>query len=362
MADNNQAILEILIRMGLDDAAAKDAVRQIEGIKGSTSGLSAETAKATEASGGFTRKGYEMRIMAAELNRVLPGLGLAFRGLTSAMGPFIVVALAIQAAVTLWKFYKDEVALAAKAHTDAMDKMRKSTHDAVEELSKFKTAMAEGESATQRDTAALAEGEAILEAQIKARGELRKALGLKPESEVADQQAKLALINNTMATVSAQLKPLVEQQDALEAKMRTGREAPASLAEDTKLFAERGKKIADLQKYYAELEQRGRTTANVLAVQGPAEHATAIAKAGGGEAFVTGVAGAEQTFLAGKKLTDQQKDFLALFGDWARDHGATLDQITAALHVLVASTAARKAETTNINATLQSMATGGGSR
>ena len=77
------------------------------------------------------------------------GLGLAFRGLTAAMGPFIVVALAIEAATTYWKLYKDRVAEAAQAHADAMDKFRESTRAAVEENSNFAKSMDDAKTAAE---------------------------------------------------------------------------------------------------------------------------------------------------------------------------------------------------------------------
>jgi len=383
MAGDNQLIIEILTKyLGKEEAAA--AAKDLAGLKEQTGDLSQSLPEGSElwkkykgilsetsdSAGVFTGKSREMRIVAEQLNHILPGLGLAFRGVVTAMGPIAIVALSIQAAVTWWKYYKEGVEAAAKANEESMDKVRKSTHDAVDEISKFKAAMDQAASAVERDKKALTESLAILDAQIKARKELREAMGIKGgESEAGDQAAKLALINNTMATVSAQMKPLLEQQAALEEKMRhggagagadwqTGQAFGRDRAAENKQFAETAKTLEDLKKYLGELEQQSRTLTNTLAIQAKAEHAAALAKAGTPGAVVEGVAAAESAIEHGKKMTDSQKDLLRAFMDFARDHGASNDEILKALHLLTTSAQARQQEAATLTAQLAALTTG----
>jgi hypothetical protein len=127
-----------------------------------------------EQMGGFNMHSRETRIIASELNRIIPGLGLAFRGLTMAMLPFAAIALAIQAASLYLKRHKDAVEAAATSHAEALDKMRTATHNALIENDKYNESLRDTKSASDEIKESLADATTILNAQIKARSDLLK--------------------------------------------------------------------------------------------------------------------------------------------------------------------------------------------
>ena len=152
-------------------------------------------------------KGREMREIFSKLNEMIPGLGLAMRGLGEvsneasaqvaagegevaaanksllmSTGPLVVVVLALQAAMEYWDLYKEKVASAAEAQATALDKIRKTTKEALDEQAEFNKAMAEACEPEDKYAASLALTNAAIAAQTKAKQDLLKA----------DEEAELA--------------------------------------------------------------------------------------------------------------------------------------------------------------------------
>ena len=356
MSETSDRTLEILIKLGFIGEENADAAREaLAGIKKETGDLSqsqmagfenwekyrAVLKDTSEEGMKVAGSGREMRLVAAQLNGILPGLGIAFRGIVGAMGPIAVVVLAIQAATTWWKFYKDAVDNAAKAHAEAMDKFRSTTAAAIDENHKWAQSMEDSKTAAQHLAAALAEGEAILEAQLKVKKELTGK-----DDEAGARQARINLLGDVMAATRAKENELVRERADLEKQL-----VEATKAKD----AGRIKEITDelgnvraqkdeVQAQYDELERRQRTAINVNAIETKGEHAAEIVKAGGPAPFVAGVASAETAFLHGQKLTASDTALLQAFGDYSRDHGLSNNQIMALLRSLAASDRARAGE------------------
>jgi hypothetical protein len=175
MADSDNT-LKLLIEMGVVGQEDVKAANELLGETGKSAGEGAEGLGKFQIAGGGTR------LIAAELNRIIPGLGIAFRGLTTALGPFAIIALSIQAAITYWKLYNDAVTEAAAAHGKALDQIRSAYKDAREEVENFDTAMKEASRPKNEASDMLHNAQAVLDAQMKGRKELLK---LDEENEMA---------------------------------------------------------------------------------------------------------------------------------------------------------------------------------
>ena len=184
MADSTE--LKIHIVSDADVAGFNQAATASKTLKVDTSDLSDETKKALgifegtnnelkktpppeahEGIGRLNLRGHEMREIFSKLNEIIPGLGIAMRGLgemsneagtavaagegkvaaaneglIASTGPLIVVVLAIQAAMQYWDLYKEKVKEVAEQQAAACDKIREATHAALEENKKYEEAMA----------------------------------------------------------------------------------------------------------------------------------------------------------------------------------------------------------------------------
>ena len=355
MADADRT-LEILIKLGYVGSEQADAARNaLAGIKSETGDLNTSLPEGSElwakyknvlSQGGeeISKAGRHMeglRFVAQRLNGILPGLGMAFSGMVRALGPFMVIGLAIQAAATWWQFYKEKVEAAGKAQNEALDKMRSMTADAIKGNSDFAKSFDDVGSAASRANKALSEAEAILEARLKAQ---REVTGV--NDEAGARQARLALLDAAIAGQKAKENELLGKLPGLQQQR-----IDTMRSEDWAKFNDLGNEIVairaqinDFKSSIPELEQRARTAANVNAIETRGEHAANVVRAGGPAPFVQGVAAAESAYLQGQKLTESQSALLKQFGDYMRDHGATNAQIIILLHLLVASERDRRNE------------------
>jgi len=180
MADSE---LEILLRTLADTHGADEVTAALDRVKAQTGYTAEETTKLSEANTDLVSSAGDagnaiqgaslsmrgMRLVAGQLNKIIPGLGMAFRGLYMSMLPVAAIVLAIQAAVTWWKFYKEQVEETVKAQIEALDKVRAATRAAVEENSRFSKSMADQGTAVEQLNTKLKDQQTILDAQIKAK-------------------------------------------------------------------------------------------------------------------------------------------------------------------------------------------------
>ena len=249
--------------------------------------LEKETQNLADAGGSATKSMLGMRQVSQELNRIIPGLGLAFRGLNATMGPFIVLALAIEAVQVYWKMYQDSVEAAAEAQGRAASKMSKATREIREENERFATSERDARNAVDEMNTTLAAAETILNAQLKAKKDLlevdkkaalakattpeeraaveRKYQGLEEKDELAGREAKIKLLNDAMADAKNQLADYKTAEAVLQQKIKAASEDrnDAELVELKKQVEKNHKEQDDLRKEYERLQDKRNTAMEV---------------------------------------------------------------------------------------------------
>jgi len=283
MADSDNT-LKLLIQLGIigqaDAQAAKDLLVE---TKKSAEDLSASMPESwqkqenfNKAIGGGSRAAEEyskhaegMRKVIGELNRVVPGLGEAFKAVETTMeggnATLILVALAIQATMTYWDLYKEKVTAAAEAQAKAFDKIRESTRAALDEQKSFTEEMKAAAEPQDAYAAALGRANTILDAQIKAKRALMKAdedaemAGAKtPEEKEAikkkygekgdaashdEEQSKIDVMQEVLRKVVDDQAELERQRNAAKEEIRD-----AVASHQTDLIPELNKKVEELDK------------------------------------------------------------------------------------------------------------------
>ena len=341
MADSDNT-LKLLIQLGIigqaDAQAAKDLLVE---TKQAADGLSASMPESwqkqenfnkaigggSKAAAEFTDHSEGMRKVIGELNRVVPGLGEAFKAVETTMeggnATLILVALAIQATMTYWDLYKEKVAAAAEAHAKALDHIRDVTKEARVEQEDFTKAMAEASVSQDKYADALGRATAVLDAQLKAKRALNQAdeaaelaAAATPEEKAAikkkygeketalgseEEKGKLDLLNNVIAS----LKTDRDQALAEKAKLEEDKSKPENVRDPEKMskivsrLLELNSRITGDQTKITSYTNQADTAANVHAINDDSRTATSNRTVSKG---VEGIDAAAH----GQKLTQEQ--------------------------------------------------------
>ena len=386
MADADRT-LEILIKLGYVGADQADAARNaLAGIKSETGDLNTSLPEGSELwakyknvlsdtsreAEGFSMRGREMHLIAAQLNQILPGLGLAFRGLTAAMGPFIVVALAIQTVTTYWRMYKDQVEATAKAQADALDEVREATHTAVEENSKFAKSLDAQRTASEQLTDQLDLQNAAIAGESKAQRELLAAqekaemavaktpeekAGIRLKYEQLQTKAEEDARRERMANEDKAIADLKEKEDKLQFAREQNADLQAVASRDLdaaevkryqKIIDEETRQIDDLRRTRETLERKrtieGVTAGAESSERRPTRAFSILSEFGGAEGLVGAVASNVQILEHGGKLSAAQIATNAAFTELMKLLGANGSQILELARLLAASQKNQAAE------------------
>lgn len=176
------------------EKGGEEAANSLDRAKTSAQDLGEQTEKAGEGVGSFNVQGREMRRLIMEMDRVVPGLGLALR---AAFRPetlgIAAVILLVQLLVKHFQAAQKAAEESAKAAADGWAAHNEAARDAAEESRKaadvFEQSMKRGVDATKSLTAEFAGQKKILDALIESRDKLLG--GGKGGTE--DQAAKLRL-------------------------------------------------------------------------------------------------------------------------------------------------------------------------
>jgi hypothetical protein len=360
----------------LVDAGAK-GTQAIAGVKQETGDLSQSLPEGSalwakyknilgetgKEAGIFNLHSHGTRMIAAELNRIIPGLGLAFRGLTMAMLPIAAIALAIQAAVTWWKIYRDEIEAVANAQAAALDKMRKATSDAVVENTNFAKAMEDTGTAAEKLNTALSDQQTILNAQIKARKDLLKAYedaelalakspqekeaiqkkyaGLGESADDAGRQEHLGLLRQARDIAQSKQDAATKERELMNWQLTNDANVAYTAEEKNALnikIAAKDKEIEDLKKESDRLNRQISTTGAVGDIEGSAEYQRRTVKQS--QEIFSGATGAADKYLGGGSLDAGQQQLLMVTANLATGHSNTLDQAAKAVHAIEGSNSA----------------------
>jgi len=329
MADSPDKVLEILIKLGYVGGDQAEAARKaIAGIKQETGDLSQTLPEGSEiwskyknvlgeakkGAEGFTESGHGMRHIATELNHVIPGLGMAFRGLVTAMGPVAVVVLALQAAITWWKFYRDQVEEAAEAQAKALDKMRAATRGAVEENTRFAKSFEDVRTASQITDEALKDAQAVLEARLKALGKITGQ-----DVSAGERQARIDLLGNVIASAESKIGQLTADYRGVYGQIVAAK-TPEERETLTKKLKADDDEIQGLREQVRRMENERRTSQNVLAYE----------QAGRAQKDIFDVMRGAQ---ARGSVTPEEADLITRVGSIAAGHQLNLSQAFQLLEV-----------------------------
>jgi hypothetical protein len=230
--NGEDSLLKILIQLGVigqaDVKAARDLLVETGNAAKGQAGALDDLGKKTEETGNafsqFNKHGAETRRLLAELDRITPGFGTAMRGLLMDMGPMAVAILSIEAAVTWWKFYKDEEKAATEQHAKDMEMWEEATRSALVQQWEFNKSIQEISDPLKKNQTILEQSNALLENRLKIFKELSHNAEANKEAERKTEQEK---INN--------LKFALDQAAMLE--------------------GEHEESMADLKSRYAEAEK-----------------------------------------------------------------------------------------------------------
>ena len=274
------AQLKILIVSEADNTGFKSAAE-------ATKDLTGETGKAGESLEDFRFRGFGVRQIASELNRILPGTGMAFHGIAAGAGIATVAVLAIQAAMTWYNFYAEEAKNKSAALAGQLDFLRNTYRAAREEIDSFAEASAKAWEPKDPAGAALHQAQAVLEAQIKGKRELLKLdeeaeLKNAPESqreatrkkyqareaalEESAESQKLGLLADTILGLQEKLDPLQTLHDDLEKQKidATRWDRTDEVAALNTRLAELDKQIHPLQEQITKYGEQARTGEQVF--------------------------------------------------------------------------------------------------
>jgi len=288
-----------LKKIKIDCSDLGDGSKKLLGISQTTNEELKKTPPEAASKGfkGLSLKGREMREVFAKLNEIIPGLGLAIRGigetaeaaaaktaaaegevaaanegLIASAGPLIVVVLALQAAMEAWNAYSEGVKAATEAATEATKKLRDTMHEAFAELDEFNKAMAKASEPSDKYSVSLERQQAVFEAQIKSRRELLKlneaeemARAQTPEQKEAirqryenaesglqgqEESGKNNLEQQELEQMKADMATLQEQRDAAEKDKadKAGRGDVDDVDRANKYLGALDEKIEELQR------------------------------------------------------------------------------------------------------------------
>ncbi len=222
-----------------------------------------------DASDVFNTKGREMKKVLVALDQVVPGLGQSIEGLhktiVGAGGGFVVFQLAIQAAQVYWQIYQQAVDDAMNRQAEVFDKARKALHEALTEQNSFTAELQKAAEPADRFSDALANVNAVIDAQTEARKKLlaaqkatelanaqsaveraaieEKYSGLASSTDAGAAQSHIQAIANVMAAIQSEIKSDTAERSRLTAE----REAASKANNIDKVNALNGK-IDDLDK------------------------------------------------------------------------------------------------------------------
>lgn len=276
MADTDKT-LKLLIEMGVigkeDVQAAYDLLKETSGGVNKFTQEEKDLKPATEAAGeglhNFSLKGHEARHIVGLLNRAVPELGIAMRGLLTDAGPMVVVFLAMKVAMEYWQTAQENAKAATEAFGASLDKQRESSHNALEQIIKFNTAMANAAPPPPAYLKGLAEEEKILSAtfevkkkllQIEEQAELKNAktpaekdairaryAGLEDANSQKEDAAKITAVANARIALENQKTDLQRQVTEIQNHLsdliaRSHKNTPITTG-----FGETSDQIKDLQ-------------------------------------------------------------------------------------------------------------------
>ena len=147
--------------------------------------LKRETEGASDSIEGFNLKGHEMRHIVGLLNRAVPELGIAMKGLFTDAGPIVVVFLALKLAMDSWHEAQENAKASAEALGTSLDSLRTSSHNALEEIDKFNTAVANSAPPPPAYLKGLADVEKLLSATYEVK---KKLIEIEEQSELKNAQ------------------------------------------------------------------------------------------------------------------------------------------------------------------------------
>ena len=252
MADSNENALKVLISFGLNDAAAKEAIAQLDQLKSGAGDAAASTdelaesgkkeAEVQDLASTRTKEQFErrreLRRALDELNRVLPGLGEvanmaaigfieAAKGeetmgeaattLVDSLGPIALVMLSIQAAVEYWKMFSDAAKESAEEVGKATEKIIKDTQAALDVWQKYQDVLSGKKEVTKPFEEELENRKAIQQAEYESSQKVLEAqkAGALSQATTPEQKAK---VDSDFATKAEALRQQNEnaQQDIMQ--------------------------------------------------------------------------------------------------------------------------------------------------
>jgi hypothetical protein len=283
MADDVKALEIQILTKYLNSDEAKRAAHDLEELRGAQAGAGKAAEAGAEAEDKLAIKGREMHHIIGELNRAVPGLGFALKGMVSEAGPAIVVILAIQAALEYWTLSQEKAKAAAEELSATLDKQRTTLRAALEEQEKYNKILEDTKSLTDAEGAALSQSEAMYNARIKVKRELLKideeaqlAAAKTPEErdrikgqfaqanahiDSEAEQGKIDLTNTVIGTLSRDRAGLQGQRSVLEEQQRTaaGEGNMNEVARLTKAMESLDARIGDETKKIDALSQQSKT-------------------------------------------------------------------------------------------------------
>lgn len=233
MADSDKT-LELLIKLGVigkeDAQAANDLIKETSadmGVLTVTQSQANEITKAGgEEMGKFSIKGREFHEIVSHLNRIVPGLGTAMKGVSAAsegmllsIGPLLIAVLSLDVATESWKGHQEEAKQKADALTASLDKQRQAFRDANEEQKKYNEELAKAGRPQNEIIDQMERAITVYEAGRKAKRKLLGDAGAgKSELSVFDNETdaqKLRLENKGWADLQDDMWHKQDQRDKL---------------------------------------------------------------------------------------------------------------------------------------------------
>jgi hypothetical protein len=276
MDGDNASVLAILIKFGLDDAAASQASAEIEKLKNQTQDDTAATAKNFEGK-------RELRRALEELNRVFPGLGtfsnlaaagfremstaegeakISTEALIASFGPIAIVLLSVMELVQLWNNYKEAVKQAAAETQKSLQDTMEASINARKAQEDFNKSMEDGKGPIDAINSSLKEQLQIIEGIAKQQEAIAKSKADKDKIEQDAEKAKIQAQKDAFNDYGTQQTSLLEQKDKLLTQQKTELEANNKNAGIQS-------QIADLQSKIVAAQTSGTSFVNGIAYAAP---------------------------------------------------------------------------------------------